>query len=245
MKKIIIVGATSGLGARVAVDFAAMGWRVGIAGRRQERLDEIKKLNPELIYTKALDVTAPDAVRTFYDFIEELDGMDVLLFSAGTGFKDPDLDSVKLRTTLETNVVGFAEIVAAAYRYYRRTANVRQGQIAAITSVAGIRCLGPAAAYSSSKRFQQMFLDSLEQLSYRQQVNVAFTDIRPGFVRTELLNPDKDYPLLMSVDYVAPRIEAAILHRRRRVIIDTRWRVVVGLWRLIPRFLWKRITLDF
>lgn len=79
MKKIIIVGATSGLGARVAVDFAAMGWRVGIAGRRQERLDEIKKLNPELIYTKALDVTAPDAVRTFYDFIEELDGMDVLL----------------------------------------------------------------------------------------------------------------------------------------------------------------------
>lgn len=90
-----------------------------------------------------------------------------------------------------------------------------------------------------------MFLDSLEQLSYRQQVNVAFTDIRPGFVRTELLNPDKDYPLLMSVDYVAPRIEAAILHRRRRVIIDTRWRVVVGLWRLIPRFLWKRITLDF
>ena len=42
MKKIIIIGASSGMGMRVATDFARLGWRVGIVGRREDRLKEIK-----------------------------------------------------------------------------------------------------------------------------------------------------------------------------------------------------------
>ena len=51
--------------------------------------------------------------------------------------------------------------------------------------------------------------------------------------------------MIMSIDYVCPKIERAILRRKRRAVIDSRWRVVVGLWRLIPRCLWKRINLRF
>lgn len=243
MKRIVIVGASSGLGERVALDFARYGYRVGIAARRESRLKAIKDKYPDRIEYLAIDVTAEDAVSRFNHLIEMLDGMDTLLFASGTGFQDAELIDQKITDTLEVNVIGFARIVAAAYRYFRATANVEPGQIAAITSVAGTRGLGIAASYSSSKRFQQQFLDSLEQLAYTQQVNVDFTDIRPGFVRTPLLAEDKNYPLIMSVDYAAPLIEHAILARKRRAYIDSRWLIVNTLWRLIPRALWKRINL--
>ena len=245
MKRIVIIGASSGIGARVAVDFAAAGWRVGIAARRTDCLKEIKDLYPKQLEYLEIDVTAQDAVEKFYNLIELIDGMDILLYAAGVGFCDPELDLEKLNSTLQTNVVGYARILAAAYKYYRSTANLHTGQIAAITSVAGTRGIGISAAYSSSKRFQQMFMDSLEQLAYTQRVNVCFTDIRPGFIRTGLLDENRDYPMIMSIDYVCPKIERAILRRKRRAVIDSRWRVVVGLWRLIPRCLWKRINLRF
>lgn len=244
MKKIIIIGASSGIGARIATDFARAGWRVGIAARRENRLKDIQSVCPDNIIYKTIDVTAADCVGRFYDLIEMIDGMDVLLYAAGVGFQDPDLNQTKLTDTLQTNVVGYARILSAAYKYFRDTANVHTGQIAAITSVAGTRGMGIAAAYSSSKRFQQTFMDSLEQLAYTQRVNVRFTDIRPGFVRTDLLDAKHDYPMIMSVDYVCPLIERAIMKRKRRAVIDSRWKVIVGLWRMIPRCVWKRINLN-
>lgn len=244
MKKIIIIGASSGLGARIATDFARGGWRVGIAARRDDRLQQIKELYPDNIATKTIDVTAPDAARRFTELIELCDGMDVLLFAAGTGFNDPDLDPSHVRDTLQTNVTGFAEILTAAYRYFRDTANVHQGQIAAITSVAGVKTLGVAAAYSASKAFQQRFINCLEQLAYRRQVNIEFTDIRPGFIRTPLLQEGKDYPMIMSVDYAAPLIERAILRRRRVAYIDYRWNVVARLMSVIPQRLWRHLSLE-
>lgn len=174
----------------MAIDFARVGCRVGIAARRSEPLGEVKSLYPSNVAAMTIDVTAPDAVKRFYDLIELIDGMDIFINAAGTGFADPDLDDSRISTTLRTNVDGFARLTAAAYRYYRDTANVSQGQIAAITSVAGTKGIGVAAAYSASKRFQQSFIDALEQLAYQQQVNVAFTDIRPGFVDTPLLAGD-------------------------------------------------------
>lgn len=245
MKKIVIIGASSGIGRRMATDFARVGCRVGIAARRSEPLEEIRNLYPDNVAAMTIDVTAPDAVRRFYDLIELIDGMDIFINAAGIGFADPDLDDSRIASTLRTNVDGFARLTAAAYRYYRDTANVSRGQIAAITSIAGTKGIGIAAAYSASKRFQQSFIDALEQLAYQQQVNVAFTDIRPGFVDTPLLAGGRDYPMLMSVDKVAPLIETAILRRRRVYTVDYRWRAVNALWRMVPQRLWRHIGLHW
>ena len=65
MKRIIIIGASSGLGRRIAIDFARYGFRVGIAARREDRLKEIKALYPDRIEYLAIDVTADDAVARF------------------------------------------------------------------------------------------------------------------------------------------------------------------------------------
>ncbi|MDE7412001.1 MAG: SDR family NAD(P)-dependent oxidoreductase [Paramuribaculum sp.] len=243
MKKIVIIGASSGLGARIATDYARRGWRVGIAARRTDMLSALKQRYPENIEYMTIDVGATDAVKRFYELIELIDGMDVLLYAAGTGFQDLTLDEVRTRQTLTTNVLGFTAIVDAAFNYFRDTANLAPGQIAVITSIAGTKGMGAAAAYSASKRYEWIYIDALEQLAHIQHVNVRFTDIRPGFVRTSLLDPDKSYPMIMSVDYAAPRIERAIDRHRRVAVIDSRWRVITALWRLIPRCLWKRLNI--
>lgn len=245
MKKIIIIGASSGMGARIATDFARLGWRVGIAARREKSLKEIKKLYPDRIEYLTIDVAAPDAVERFYKLIELIDGMDYLLYAAGCGWQNPELDQMKDEQTVATNVLGFTKITTAAYRYFKDTANLTPGHIAAITSVAGTKGIGISAAYSASKRYQWNFLQALDQLAHRQHVNVKITDIRPGFVNTPLLDPDKTYPMEMSVDYVAPRIEKAILKASRVAYIDYRWAVATALWKLIPNCIWPRIDLKF
>lgn len=228
----------------VALTMARLGWDVAIAARRDERLKATAALAPDRIIWKTVDVTATDAAERFYDLIRERGGMDVLLYCAGTGYQDPSLDPGIVETTLQTNVVGFARILNAAYKYFRDTANVSQGQIAAITSVAGTKGMGIAAAYSASKRFEQIYIDALEQLAWTRHVNVTFTDIRPGFITTDLLDSSRTYPMAMSLQYAVPRIVRAILSRRRVAVIDSRWRIVTALWGLIPRVVWRRINLE-
>ena len=244
MKKIVIIGASSGIGLQTAADFAAMGWRVGMAARRTEPMKALKEAYPQNIEYAALDVEAEDAPRRLGDLIEAIDGMDVLLFASGVGFSDPELNDAKLTNTLQVNVVGFARILAYAYKYFRDTANVSAGQIAAITSVAGTKGLGVAAGYSASKRFQQQFIDALDQLAHIQHVNVKFTDIRPGFVRTALLRDDRDYPMIMSVEEAALCVRHAILKQKRVSTVDSRWRIVNALWRMIPRCVWTHLNVD-
>ena len=243
MKKIIIIGASSGMGMRIATDFARAGWRVGIAARNESKLRAVKDLFPDRIEYSVIDVTAQDAVKKFEDLIEQLDGMDILLYAAGTGWYNPGLNLGKDEATIGVNVTGFTKIINAAYRYFKDTANVSKGRIAAITSVAGMKGLGVSAAYSASKRYQWTYLQALDQLAHSQHVNVSITDIRPGFVDTPLLEGNHNYPMLMSIDYVAPRIEKAIMERRRIATIDCRWSVVSALWRAIPNCLWRHIEL--
>lgn len=242
MKKIVIIGASSGMGMRIATDFARLGWRVGIAARREDRLKEIKAQYPDRIEYMTLDVAAPDAVDRFYKLIELIDGMDYLLYAAGCGWYDPELDYAHSNDTIDVNVRGFTTIVTAAYRYYRDTANLHQGHIAAITSVAGVKGIGVSAVYSASKRYQWAFLQAIDQLAHQQHVNVSITDIRPGFVDTPLIE-GHSYPMEMSIDYVAPRIETAMLRRRRVAYIDSRWAVVSAIWRMVPDSLWRRLEI--
>lgn len=244
MKKIIIIGASSGMGMRIATDFARAGWRVGIAARNEERLKTVSELYPDRITYSVIDVTAADAVKKFEDLIETIDGMDILLYAAGTGWYNPGLNLGKDEATVGVNVLGFTRIMNAAYRYFKATANVSQGRIAAITSVGGVKGLGVSAAYSASKRYQWTYLQALDQLAHSQHVNVSITDIRPGFVDTPLLAGNQNYPMLMSIDYVAPKIERAILERRRVAVIDSRWRVVSALWSAIPNCLWPHLEIS-
>lgn len=239
MKKIIIMGATSGIGLRAAVTLALAGWKVGVAGRKEEVMRRLRKRFPDSVEWERIDVLEPDAPKKLLRLIKKLGGMDIYFHVSGIGFIDRELKVADEVATVNTNAVGFTRMVSTVYNYYRRSG--RPGQIAAITSVAGTRGLGPLAAYSASKRFCQTYLVALEQLARAEKVRVSFTDIRPGWVRTPLLAADRNYPLTMTMHYAVPRILRAIMERRRVAVIDWRWNLITDLWCLIPDALWVRM----
>lgn len=240
MKKIIIMGATSGLGLKVAEILASRGVPLGIAGRNSDVLRELKERFPANVVAQIIDVNSPTAPQDFHRLIYKLGGMDIYLHIAGIGYDNPELTPERECDIIRTDTEGFARMIITAYKYFLgRTGG---GHIGAVTSVAGTNGIGSLAAYSASKKFDQSYLVALEQLSRRQKADIIFTDIRPGWTRTPLLKPGEKYPMLMEPDFVAVQIIKAMAKRRRVAVIDSRWAALCAVWRLIPDSLWTKIN---
>ena len=236
-KRVIIIGATSGIGREVANIYIAQGWKVGVAGRRAHELEALRLTAPEQVFTQVLDVTEDNAQQKLHTLIEQIGSMDVFLLSSGIGKQNYSLQTDIELATAATNVEGFIRMTNAAFHYFEKQGH---GHLAIISSIAGTKGLGAAAAYSATKRFQNTYIEALEQLAKMNNLNISFTDIRPGFVATPLLKDDS-YPLLMKATKVAHQIVKAIDKKKRIVIIDWKYRILVFFWRLIPKGIWLRL----
>ena len=188
MKRAIVIGASSGIGFEVARLLLKDGWKVGVAARRMDLLQNIG----------------------YVDAAERIDVND------------------------------FTRMIGEAYRYFAKKG---EGHIAAITSIAGTKGLGPAPAYSATKAMQNVYLQALEQQANTRGLNIYFTDIRPGFVDTALLDGDKHYPMMMKPEDVAQDIMSAIKHKKHICVINWKFRLLTMFWRRIPRFIWRRMRL--
>lgn len=238
MKRIIIVGATSGIGKELALIYIKKGWRVGVAGRRQDLLSFLVDSYPTQVISEVMDITQVDAPKKLNQLIEKLGGMDIYFHSSGIGFQNPNLDRDIEMKTVQTNVEGFTRLVDEAYHYFKTKGG---GHIAVISSIAGTKGLGIAPAYSATKRFQNTYIEALSQLSNMNKDNIYFTDIKPGFVATDLLKGTKKYPLLMRPDKVALVIDIALRRKVNRIVIDWKYRILVFFWNLVPSFIWRRL----
>ena len=141
---------------------------------------------------------------------------------------------------MSTNALGFTRMVDAAYQYFAEHGG---GHIAILSSIAGTKGLGAAPAYSATKAFQNVYLQALEQQARMRKLNIAFTDIRPGFVDTALLNDGKHYPMLMRPQAVARQIVRALRQKKHVKVIDWRYRVLTALWRRLPRWVWRNMSI--
>ena len=240
MRRVVIIGASSGIGKEVANLYLNRGYHVGIAARREDRLLAIKQQAPERVVTATIDVTADDAPRRLRSLIQELGGMDLFFYASGIGKQNRTLEPGIELDTMNTNAVGFTRMVGEAYRYFAENGG---GHIAAITSIAGTKGLGPAPAYSATKAMQNVYLQSLEQQANARGLKIRFTDIRPGFVDTDLLAGDFRYPLMLKPDKVARHIVRAVDHHRHIAVIDWKYTIITALWRRLPRALWRRLRL--
>ena len=234
-KRAIVIGASSGIGREVAMLLMKEGWTVGVAARRVDKLEELHAAAIEQI-----DVTLGEATERLQSLISRLGGMDLFFYASGIGKQNRKLEENIELATLETNGVGFTRMIGEAYRYF---AEQGYGHIAAITSIAGTKGLGPAPSYSATKAMQNVYLQALEQQAIARGLKIRFTDIRPGFVDTALLSGDFHYPMMLKPEGVAKEILYAINHQQHIRVIDWKYRILTALWRRIPRFLWRRIRL--
>ena len=234
-RKAIVIGASSGIGREVALRLIEEGWTLGVAARRTDLLESIGA-----VATEQIDVTKEDAAGRLRNLIEKTGGMDLFFYASGIGKQNRELREDIELSTMQTNAVGFTRMIGEAYRYF---AERGEGHIAAITSIAGTKGLGPAPAYSATKAMQNAYLQALEQQANARGLRIRFTDIRPGFVDTALLDKDFHYPMMLRPEKVARDIVCAINAKKHIRVIDWRYRLLTALWRRIPNCIWRKIKL--
>lgn len=240
MNNVVIIGASSGMGLEVAKLYLERGYRLGVAARREDRLQALQQLAPDRVVTQAIDVTDADAGERLRELIDKMGGMDLFFYSSGIGKQNRLLAADIELNTMNTNALGFARMIGEAYRYFAERGG---GHIAAITSIAGTKGLGPAPSYSATKALQNNYLQALEQQAHARGLNIRFTDIRPGFVDTDLLNGDFRYPMMLKPGKVARQIVGAIDRKRHVAVLDWKYALLTALWRRVPRCVWRCVKL--
>ena len=244
MGKAIIIGATSGIGRAVAIRLLEKGWTVGISGRRSDALEDIAS-RYERAVPQQMDITTPDAVSTLDSLLELVGPPDLFLHVSGVGYQNPALDEGRELLMVRTNCEGMVRIVTHFINYVKSSgeySNERKAQIGVVTSVAGTAGLGVAPAYSATKKMQSTYLSALSQLVRMERLPVCLSDIRPGFVATDFLNPEKKYPMMITVDDAATHILKGLGRKKRVIIFDWKYKCLTFIWKLIPRPIWERMT---
>ena len=239
MKKIIIIGATSGIGRGLAEVYSQEDYLIGITGRRENLLEEVCARDKDKLFYQVCDITDTQAtISSLKTLTQKMGGMDILIICAGTGELNPELSYQLEEPTLLTNVIGFTNIADWGFRYFEQQ---KSGHLVTISSVGGTRGSGIAPAYNASKAYQINYMEGLRQKATKSPYSIYTTDIRPGFVATDLLNDGTHYPLLMDAAEVGRHISWSLKRKQRVAVIDWRYRILVFFWKMIPRWMWKRL----
>ena len=145
-------------------------------------------------------------------------------------------------STIETNCLGMAKLVGEAFQYFEQHPET-EGHIAVISSIARTKGLGAAPAYSASKRFTSHYLESLCQLTTIRNIrNIHISDIRPGFVKTPLIE-GSNFPMQLDAQKVAVSIVDGLERRKPVITVNWLYRMLVFLWQMIPRSIWIRMRI--
>lgn len=237
-KKIVIIGASSGIGLGIARTYAAMGCRVAITGRRSDLLQEAAKDFPEQLLPFCFDVNGGENESQFYKMVAALGGLDLLIYNSGYGELNESLDPAIELQTVHTNVTGFTEITALAFAFFEKQG---QGQIALTSSVAALRGNSYAPAYSASKAYMSNYAEGLSIRARRLKKKIVVTDIRPGFVKTKMAKGHGQF-WVAEVEKAVAQIVDAIEKKQRVAYITRRWRLISGLMKWMPYGVYKRMV---
>ncbi|MHA4848301.1 SDR family oxidoreductase [Rhodococcus sp. MSC1_016] len=238
--KILITGASSGLGEEMARRFAAQGRDLALCARRGARLealrDELRSAHPRVtVAIRELDVTDHEAVvRVFGELRDELGGLDRVIVNAGlgkgsrigTGRADANL------ATARTNFVGALSQCEAALQIFRKQ---NFGHLVLVSSISADRGLpGPKAAYSASKAGVSALGEALTAELVKSPI--AVTTLLPGYIATEMSGKagDSDSMTASLDEGVTAMVDAIDKESRRVALPGTKWKAIDVALRFLP-----------
>jgi len=240
---VFITGASSGLGAALALQYARAGYVLGLVARRQPELEAVVASLPNQHFTYLLDVRDREALHAAAaDFMKQTGGaVDVVIanagVSAGTLTESTD-DFAVFKEIFDINVLA---TVATFEPFIPAMVALGSGRLVGIASVAGVRGLPGAGAYSASKSAVATYCEALRLEMAPKGVSVV--TIAPGYVKSEMTAVNTyPMPFLLPADVFARRAAKAIEHRRRYIVIPWQMGWVARLMRLIPPALYDRLA---
>ncbi len=240
--KVFITGASSGIGEALAVYYAAQGAMLGLVARRAEFLQGLNERLGGGHACYPLDVTdAPALHDAAGDFMRRFGAPDIVIANAGVSagtLTEYEADLAIFRRVMDTNVFGMAATFAPFVPAMKAAGGQRR--LVGIASVAGIRGLPGAEAYSASKAAAIAYLESL-RLEMR-PYGIKVVTIAPGYIETPMtaVNPYR-MPFLLPVDRAASRFAAAIGRGVSYTVIPWPMGIVAKGLRLLPNWLYDRL----
>lgn len=167
-----------------------------------------------------------------------MQGVDLVVINSGTGFFNPELDWSQEQQTLDVNVYGFCAMAGEAYKFFAKQGH---GHIVGISSVAALRGNPLAPAYNASKAFMSNYLEGLRIKSFKDKLPIIVTDIKPGFVDTEMAEGEGKF-WVATPQMAAEQIYLAIDKKKSHAYITHRWRLIGWALKLMPDWLYQRIA---
>lgn len=244
MKRVVLVGATDGLGRALAAEYASRGFWVTILGRSREKLDalvaELSARHPgATVRGVVCDLADTSRIEpAFREAIEATGHCDLLLYNAGVMpggdgvTSDLDADA----ETMQVNAVAAVRMLGLAANYFRAA---RRGQIAGISSIAGDRGRKGNPAYNASKAALTAYLEGLRNRLF--PFGVTVSTVKPGFVGTRMLAGRTGLFWVVPPEEAA-RVIADRLEKGHEVFyVLRRWGFFGLVMRHVPRFLFKRL----
>jgi short-subunit dehydrogenase len=247
-KTILITGASSGLGAEMARQFAARGHDLALAARRTDRLEglrsEILDAHPDRrVAVRALDVTDEDAVgTTVHAFTEELGRLDRVVVNAGLG-KGAPIGTGRAdanRETIRTNVLGALATTEAAMEVFRAQGS---GHLVMISSVSAMRGMPRSmTAYAASKAAVAHLAEGLRAELHGSAIKVSV--IYPGYIASEMNEQvASGQPLMVSTEKGVRAMVAAIEKEKDSACVPALpWAPVSVLMKHAPLPLFRKLV---
>ena len=232
--RILITGATSGIGRQLALDYHRDNHQVWALGRNQKALDE---LSAEGLQAVRIDLEDRDMAR---DWFTAMTPIDLAILNAGScEYVDlPQFDSELISRVMRTNVESMAVSIEGVLPL------LRQGErphLVAVGSSAAYLPLSRAEAYGASKAAIEYMIRTLRIDIYREKIDVSL--VCPGFVKTPLTDRNEfSMPFRLSVEEASDRIRRGIEKRRLEIHFPKRFTFILKALSLIPEALWIRIS---
>jgi len=239
--RVLIVGASSGIGAAMAQQLAARGSHVAAVARRETELDAVAAKAAGRIRSYAFDTTRfEDVAELFERIVKDLGGLDAIVYAAGVNPRVVEHEYAfdKDWQMVDVNMIGAMAWLSPAAATFEAA---RHGTIVGISSIAGERGRRTNPGYTASKAGMTAYLEALRNKCTRYGVNVVTA--KPGFVDTDMTKGLPGLFWLISADEAARRIIAmADRGRSASGFVPRRWALVAFIVRHLPSFVFRRLN---
>lgn len=237
-KRILITGASSGIGKALALAYAADGVRLFLTARDHKRLEEVRELciaKGAMVITKSIDVKNKKELRDWILEIGKNYGFDLVIANAGisAGTLGGNESVTQALEIFEVNVNAVINTVNSAVEVMEKR-NI--GQIAIISSLAGFNGLPSCPSYSASKAAVRFYGEALRLSLLQHKIEVSV--ICPGYVRTPMTDVNKfPMPFLISASKAAEIIKGGLAKNKARIAFPLPLYLIVRLMSILPGFI--------